>query len=461
MNDKETETDLSQAWRAMWALCIGFFMILLDSTIVTVAMPDLMRELDTSLSAVVWVTSVYLLTFAVPLLVTGRLGDRFGQRNMYILGMIIFTLSSLACGLSQSIGALIAARTVQGLGASLLTPQTMSVINHLFPPYKRGAAMGMWGSVAGLAGLAGPVLGGILVTTVGWEWIFFINVPIGIIAVILVYLWVPTFAPATRRIHIPSVIISILSVFLIVFGLQEGESFAWSWWIWLMISSGLAGLALFIFMQKGDEDALLPLDIFKNKNFSLGCASIATMGWAISSTPIPLMMFLQQGHGFSAAHAGYMLIPQALLSGGLSPIVGKLADTMHPRTLSRIGFGLMVTAQLFLVAFMREGISPWLLLIPIILLGVGNAFVWSPNSATSMRTVPRDRVGAASGVYNTTRQVGSVVGAAVISVAMQIGVARGSFENAMGNSVIIVALVLMIGFICVSKFTQTGTNSHR
>ena len=157
-----------QAWRALAALCIGFFMILLDQTVVAVATPQFQAELGASINQVVWVTSIYLLMFAVPLLVTGRLGDRFGQRNVYLVGMVIFTLSSLACGLASNIVALIVARAAQGLGASIMAPQTMSVINRVFARDRRGAAMGMWGAVAGLATLTGPILGGIIVARAGF-----------------------------------------------------------------------------------------------------------------------------------------------------------------------------------------------------------------------------------------------------------------------------------------------------
>ncbi|GAB3807529.1 hypothetical protein GCM10028798_32230 [Humibacter antri] len=166
-------------WPALWALVIGFFMILVDTTIVSVANPKIMEGLNTDINSVIWVTSAYLLAYAVPLLVTGRLGDRFGPKNMYLIGLVLFTGASLWCGLSGSIELLIVARVVQGLGAALMTPQTMAVITRTFPPNKRGAAMALWGATSGVAMLVGPLLGGVLVDGLGWEWIFFINVPVG------------------------------------------------------------------------------------------------------------------------------------------------------------------------------------------------------------------------------------------------------------------------------------------
>ncbi|MGH3552561.1 MAG: MFS transporter, partial [Mycobacterium sp.] len=162
-------------------MMVGFFMILVDSTIVAVANPSIMAKLETGYDMVIWVTSAYLLAYAVPLLVAGRLGDRFGPKNLYLAGLAVFTAASLWCGLSGSIGVLITARVVQGIGAALLTPQTLSVLTRIFPPQRRGVAMSVWGATAGVATLVGPLAGGVLVDRLGWEWIFFVNVPIGIV----------------------------------------------------------------------------------------------------------------------------------------------------------------------------------------------------------------------------------------------------------------------------------------
>ena len=217
-------------WPALWALVIGFFMILVDTTIVSVANPAIKAALDpdtNNLDNVVWVTSAYLLAYAVPLLITGRLGDRFGPKNIYLIGLAIFTLASLACGLSGSLELLIVARAVQGVGAALMTPQTMAVITRTFPPDRRGAAMGLWGATAGVATLVGPLAGGLLVDGLGWEWIFFINIPVGVVAFVLAWRLVPQLETHAHRFDIPGVILSAVALFLIVFGLQEGEHYDW------------------------------------------------------------------------------------------------------------------------------------------------------------------------------------------------------------------------------------------
>ncbi|MGA3254711.1 MAG: MFS transporter, partial [Mycobacterium sp.] len=178
-------------WNALWAMMIGFFMIMVDSTIVAVANPTIMADLHIGYDAVVWVTSAYLLGYAVVLLVAGRLGDRFGPKNLYLIGLVVFMLASMWCGLSGSAAMLIAARVVQGVGAGVLTPQTLSTITQIFPPHRRGAAMSVWGATAGVASLAGPLAGGALVDGLGWQWIFFINIPIGIVGLALAVWLVP------------------------------------------------------------------------------------------------------------------------------------------------------------------------------------------------------------------------------------------------------------------------------
>ena len=197
--------------------------------------------------------------------------------------MVIFTISSLACGLSPTVETLIIARAIQGIGASLITPQTMSVINRIFPRNRRGAAMGMWGIVAGLASLAGPILGGVIVSAIGWEWIFFINVPFGIISIIMVWLMVPDLPRLARRLDFLSVIVSIITMSSIVFTIQQGPDLGWPIWIWPILVVGLALAVVFVRLQatatKRNTEALVPLDLFTIKNFTLGTISITTMGF--------------------------------------------------------------------------------------------------------------------------------------------------------------------------------------
>ncbi len=252
---------VADPWRALWAMMVGFFMILVDATIVAVANPSIMVKLGAGYDAVIWVTSAYLLGFAVPLLVAGRLGDRYGPKNLYLIGLAVFTAASLWCGLSGTIGMLIAARVVQGVGAALLTPQTLSTITRIFPAERRGVAMSVWGATAGVATLAGPLAGGVLVDGLGWQWIFFVNVPIGIIGLGLAFWLVPVLPTEKRGFDLIGVVLSGVGMFMVVFALQEGQSHDWAPWVWGTLAGGIGVMAAFVFWQQANRnEPLVPLE---------------------------------------------------------------------------------------------------------------------------------------------------------------------------------------------------------
>ncbi|MHB1234249.1 MAG: DHA2 family efflux MFS transporter permease subunit [Microbacteriaceae bacterium] len=482
---------ITKPWPALWALVIGFFMILIDTTIVSVANPSIMAGLHTDINSVIWVTSAYLLAYAVPLLITGRLGDRFGPKNLYLLGLVLFTGASVWCGLSGDIAVLIAGRVVQGLGAALMTPQTMSVITRIFPPDRRGAAMGLWGSVAGVATLVGPILGGVLVDWLGWEWIFFVNLPIGIVAFVLAWRLVPVLSTHRHRFDWFGVALSAAGMFLLVFGLQEGESYNWGTIagpisVWGLIVAGLVVLVAFVVWQKFNHgEPLLPLGLFRVRNFSLANAAISTVGFTITSMPLPLVFFYQTVRGLTPTQSALMLVPMALLSGGLAPVVGRLVDRVNPRNVAIVGMLLLALALFWYSALLTPDVAIGWLLFPSAVMGVANAGIWAPLSTTVTRNLaPRD-AGAGSGVYNTTRQVGAVLGSASIAVLMQArlaaelpkqpgaGTAPGSngglgvlpqflhagFTAAMSQSLLLPAAAAILGVIVVAFFAKPSTRT--
>ena len=469
-------------WPALWALCIGFFMILVDSTIVSVATPSIMRDLDAGVNEVVWVTSAYLLAYAVPLLITGRLGDRFGPKNVYLVGLTVFTLSSAWCGLTHDIHQLIVARVFQGLGASMMTPQTMAVITRIFPANRRGQAMGLWGATAGVATLVGPILGGVLVDAAGWEWIFFINVPVGVVGLVLASRLVPKLPTHSHTFDWLGVALSALAMFCIVFGIQEGRTYDWGTIsgpvsVWGLIGLGLLLLVVFLVWQaRNRREPLLPLRLFTDRNFSLANAAITTVGFAITAMAIPLMLFAQVVRGWSPTQSALLLVPMAVLAGGLAPAVGRLVDLVHPRYVAGIGLLLFPVSLAWLSAEMAPDTAVWQLLLPIALLGLANAFTWSPISTTATRNLAMQNAGAGAGVYNTTRQVGAVLGSAAIAVLMQSrlladmphrpgatgdpqaatgtlpGFLHAGFASAMAESMLLPAVVLVLGWVAVLCF---------
>jgi len=415
-------------WPALWALVIGFFMILVDTTIVSVANPAIKAALDpdtNNLDNVVWVTSAYLLAYAVPLLITGRLGDRFGPKNIYLIGLVVFTAASLWCGLSTTLEGLIVARAVQGLGAAFMTPQTMAVITRTFPPERRGAAMGLWGATAGVATLVGPLLGGLLVDGFGWEWIFYINVPVGIAAFVLAWIYVPKLQTHPHRFDYVGVVLSAAALFLIVFGLQEGQKYDWGTIagpisVWGMIVAGIVLLVVFVLQQwKTKSEALVPLGLFRDRNFAASNLGIAAVGFTVTSMSLPFMFFLQLARGLTPTESALLLIPMAVISGVLAPFAGSLLDRVDPRVILIPGLLCVAGGVLWNASLMNVDSPTWMFLLPSALLGIGNAGMWGPLATEATRNLPPRQAGAGAGIYNTTRTIGSVVGSSAIAAFMQ------------------------------------------
>ena len=448
-----------EAWRALAALCLGFFMVLMDQTIVAVATPDIMANFDTEFDQVVWVTSIYLLCMVVPLLFTGRLGDRFGQGRMFQLGITVFVLAALAASLAPNLTVLLIARAVQGLGAAILTPQTMAVINRVFPQDARGPALGVWGAVGSVASLVGPVLGGFIISSFGWRGIFVMHLPLGIAALILSAMWVPKLPTYARSIDKLSVAVTLLGMTATIISIQQGPGLSWPWWTIVLLIAGLALIGWFIRLQstataRGTEP-LVPLVLFKNRNYSLGAFSISTMGFAVASQMLPIMMWLQTGRGLTSAEAGLMMVPMAVVAGLGSPLVGPLADRVKPRILSVAGFGATALSLIWIAGIMYTDAQLYWMVGALAFLGIGNALVWAPNSVTTMRTVDIKHMGAASGVYNTTRQVGAVVGAAAVGAAMQVGTASLGLNGGLALALLFPAVVLVAGLIAVACFENS------
>ncbi len=409
----------SRPYRAVWAMMVGFFLIVVDSTIVTVANPVIKQDFGVTYHAVIWVTSAYFLAFAALLLLGGRLGDRFGPKNLYLAGLALFTASSLWCGLSGSIDTLIAARVAQGIGAALLTPQTFSVVTRTFPPQRRGVAMSLWGATAAIGMFVGPVAGGVLVDGLGWRWIFLINVPVGVVGLILALRLVPALPVRRHRLDMLGALLSGAGIFLIVFGLQEGQHHEWSLQIWGAIAAGLGLVVAFVCWQSIQRlDPLIPLTLFRHRDFGLSNAGIALTSFAVVAFTVPLMFYLQEVCGLSATRSALVITPMAVATGVLAPVVGRLVDRVHPRAIIAPGFAMMTIALVWLSLEMDPETPVWRLVLPLTMIGAAGAFTWEPLAVTASRTLPLDLAGAGSAVYNTIRQIGAVLSSASIAALM-------------------------------------------
>lgn len=477
--------EVANPWPALWALVLGFFMIMVDTTIVTVATPAIIEDLDAEVNSVVWVTSAYLLAYAVPVMITGRLGDRFGPKNLYLAGLVVFTLASLWCGLTSTVEGLIVARVVQGLGASMITPQTMAIITRIFPADRRGQAMALWGATAGVAMLVGPLLGGVLVDAFSWEWIFFINIPVGVAGIVLAVRNVPRLATHQHRFDWLGVVLSGVGMFLLVFGIQEGHQYDWGTvtgfvTVPLLIGGGAVVLVAFVVWQHlNRQEPLVPLRLFRDRNYSLANVAIATISFTFTALGFPLMLYAQLVRGYSPTESALLMVPMALLSIVLAPPVGKLTDRVHPRHLTGVGFTTVAISLFWLSAVTTPDSAVWEIALPMALMGAGSAAIWAPLTATATRNLPIADAGAGAGVYNANRQIGAVLGSAAIALFMDSrlsanglafdpaaapeGAAGGAalpeqalapFSSAMSESMLIAPAVVLLGLAAVLFFAR-------
>lgn len=413
-------------WLVLVVLTSGFFMILLDTTIVNVAIPAMSAGLNTTLDQILWVLNAYILVYAVLLITAGRLGDLYGQRNLFAIGLFIFTVASALCGLSQNATELIAARVLQGIGGAILTPQTLSIITTLFPPERRGAAFGVWGGVAGLATIAGPTVGGAIVTYVSWQWIFFVNVPIGIAALIATFAIIPDIRPGRRHgWDIMGVILATAGLFAVVFGLIEGQRYNWgeigSYGITIpeVIIAGVAILAVFLVWERFQSEPLLPLSLFRDRNFAVANWVAAAISFGMLSLFLPIVIYLQSVRGFSALTAGLTFAPMSLTSMFVAPFAGRFADKVGGKYILLAGISLF-TVGFGLVTFVAGPDSTWInFLVPAIIAGAGMGMTFAPMTTIAMRNISPQMSGAASGILNTTRQLGAAIGSAVVGALLQ------------------------------------------
>jgi EmrB/QacA subfamily drug resistance transporter len=413
-------------WVVLVVLVTGFFMIMLDTTIVNVAIPAMSAGLKISLDGILWVLNAYILVYAVLLITAGRLGDLYGQRNLFAAGLAIFTIASALCGLSQDENQLIAARVLQGVGGALLVPQTLAILTSLFPPERRGAAFGIWSGVAGLATLAGPTIGGAIVTYVDWRWIFFVNVPIGIAALVATFIIVPDLRPGRHHgWDVVGIFLATGGLFGMVFGLIEGERFNWgeigSYVVTIpeVIGLGVVLLILFVIWERFQAEPLVPLSLFEERNFAVANWIGASIAFGMMSLFLPIVIYLQSVLGFSALTAGLTLAPMSLTSMLVAPFAGRMADRVGGKYI------LMTGVFVFAIGFGTLTIvagpdSTWLtFLVPAIVAGAGMGMTFAPMTTVAMRNIEPRMAGTASAVLNTTRQVGQAVGSAVVGALLQ------------------------------------------
>ncbi len=413
-------------WMVLITVSLGFFMTLLDTTIVNVAVPNMISHLRASLDGILWVLNGYTLAFAALLLIGGRLGDMYGRRRLLVGGLVLFVAASAACGLSQSPGELITARIFQGIGAAAMMPQTLALVTAVFPERRRGTAFGIWSSVAGLATVIAPTLGGVLVTYESWRWIFFVNVPIGAVSIALAVTMVPNVRPGGRRSLDPfSMLLSTAGLLAVVYALIEGQRYNWGH-VWslvsipLILAFGLCCLALFVFVEhrRQQRGPLVPFALFR-RDFSVMSFVTAAILFGSIGLLLPLMIYLQSVLGLSALATGLLLLPMTIVMLGLAPVAGHLSDKFGGKYILIAGL-LVFAGGLVVIAFTAQADSSrWALLPGMLVAGVGTGMAFAPMNTLAMRGVKQELAGAASGVISTARQLGTVMGGAAVGALLQ------------------------------------------
>ena len=427
-------------WAVLTVLCMGFFMVLLDITIVNIAIPNMIDSIKASLDQVLWVLNAYTLVYAVLLISAGRLGDRYGQRTLFAVGLAIFTLASALCGLAQDPNQLIGARVLQGVGGALLTPQTLAILTSIFPADRRGAAFGVWGGIAGLATIAGPVLGGLIVTNLDWRWVFYVNVPIGIAAFVLTFMVVPDLRPGRGASFEPvGVLLVSAGLLAITFALIEGQRYEWGTvrtisdvpiTIPEIVVAGVVLLVAFFVWDSFRPSPLVPISLFKERNFSLMNWVAATVNFGMVGLFLPITIYLQSALGFSALKAGLTMMPMSLVSMPIAPIAGRLADRIGGKYVLLFGLS-MFAAGMGWIDLRADVDSTWVTFLPgLLVAGVGVGCTFAPMVTVAMRNIQPRMAGAASGVMNTTRQVGGAIGSAVVGAVLQNRLAASLHEQA-------------------------------
>ena len=409
-------TDRSKTLWTFAITSIALFMVSLDNLVVSTAIPVIRTDLDASLEDLSWTVNAYTLTFAVLLLTGAALGDRFGRRRMFAIGVGIFTAASVLAALAPSVEVLNVARAVQGLGGAIVMPLTLTILSAAVPPAKRGLALGAWGAIGGVAIALGPVVGGAVVEGFSWQYIFWLNVPVGILLVPLALLRLTESHGPAGRLDLPGVGLVSAGMFGIVWGLVRGNEQGWtSPEILTAFGLGFAFVAAFTAWELRAPSPMLPMGFFRNKAFSLANLASLLMFFGMFGSIFLLTQFFQTVQGYSPLSSGLRILPWTLAPMFVAPFAGAMSDRVSPKRILGIGLTLQAIG-LGWIAFVTTPSAPYIsFVIPFMLAGIGMGLFFTPMANLVLSSVRRDREGQASGANNAIRELGGVFGVAVLT----------------------------------------------
>jgi EmrB/QacA subfamily drug resistance transporter len=424
----------TRKWWTLGAVAFGLFMIMLDNTIVNVALPSIQRDLGIGISELEWVFNGYALTFGVLMLTGGKLADLMGRRRIFITGLVIFTVASLFCGLATSAGWLIGARVLQGVGSAFMNPATLSIITATFPPRQRGMAIGIWAGVSAMALAIGPLAGGLITQHLNWNWIFFINVPIGVLAILVTRIVVDESrdTSADQRLDLPGLVSSGVALFALTYGLIEANTYGWtSARILALFAVAAIAFVVFVLLELHQRAPMLDLSLFKNGTFAGANTVMLLVGLAMFGVFFYNSLFIQNILGYSAVQTGATFLPMTVLIILVAPLAGKYSDVVGSRWLMGAGM-VLLSVSLFIFSRLDATSTFWDILPGLLVGGFGMALVMTPTTAAAMGSVPVDKAGVGSAVLNSGRQVGGALGIAVMGaiIAQAVTAVPGTPQSA-------------------------------
>jgi EmrB/QacA subfamily drug resistance transporter len=445
-------------------------MIMLDNTVVNVALPSIQRDLGADLSELQWIVTGYALTFASLMLVGGKVADAYGRRLVFVVGIVVFTIASLGCGLATSSEMLIGARVLQGAGAALMNPATLSIIAATFPPRERGTAIGIWAGTSAMALAIGPLVGGLITEHLDWSWIFFVNVPIGVLGIAASFLFIDESRDETHAsLDLPGLAASSVGLFALTYALVEANTYGWaSARIVGAFVVAAVGLVSFVVIERRRRHPMLPLDLFRNGTYTGANLVVLLVALAMFGVFFFVSLYMQNILGYSPVETGAAFLPMTILIILVAPVAGKTSDRIGSRGLMTAGM-LLVAFQL--VLFSRLGLDAtfWNLLPALLIGGVGMALTMTPSAAAATRSVPVEKAGVGSAVLNSARQVGGTMGVAVMGAIMAAELGdrptpdafmRG-FETALLVAAAIAVIGAIVAYALVRPHEEAGRRAER
>ena len=409
--------------RAVLALTgTALFMIVLDNLIVASALPAIERSLNSPLSSAEWILDAYILSFAVLILTGAALGERFGRRRVFVGGLVIFTAASAAGALAANVGELVAARAIQGAGSAILMPLTLTLLSSAFPPERRGTALGIWSSIAGLGVAAGPIVGGVITDALSWHWIFWINVPVGVVAAVLSPRLLEESRGRREPIDLTGLALASTGLLGVVYATVRGNDAGWVSASTLgAYAAGIALLIGFVAWEARQEHPMLPLRLFRSARFSISNITGFLLHFTMFGAFLMTIQFLAEVRGESPVMTGVYTLPWTIMPLLVSPIAGRIGQRSNPAIPATIGMTLLALGALELAAQLDPSTTPLGLAPGLVSIGVGIGLVLPSIAALTMGSVDAADIGKASGTLSTARQVGSVVGVAVAVAIFQAG----------------------------------------